>query len=113
MKISVLVCTRNRARALEKTLPTILAQPPSEQYDYEIIVVDNASTDDTRQVIENFARTNQRLRYLYEARAGLSYARNAAIKNSQGELLAFTDDDVLVTENWLAEIHREFASDPG
>jgi glycosyltransferase involved in cell wall biosynthesis len=113
MKISVLVCTRNRAPALAKTLPTLLAQPQCEQYDYEVIVVDNASTDETRQVIENFARTQQRLRYLYEARAGLSYARNVAVRNSQGELLAFTDDDVLVTENWLAEIHREFASDPG
>jgi glycosyltransferase involved in cell wall biosynthesis len=112
MKISVLVCTRNRARALEKTLPTILAQPESEEYSYEVIVVDNASTDGTRQVIERFARAHHRLHRLYEARAGLSYARNTAVKNSRGELLVFTDDDVLVTENWLAEIHREFASDP-
>jgi glycosyltransferase involved in cell wall biosynthesis len=112
MKISVLVCTRNRAQALEKTLPTILAQPEYDQYDYEVVVVDNASTDGTRQVIEGFARACHRLRYLYEARAGLSYARNTAVRNSRGELLAFTDDDVLVTENWLAEIHHEFASDP-
>ncbi len=112
MKISVLICTRNRARALEKTLPTILAQPESDQYDYEVLVVDNASTDDTRQVIERLARTTHRLRCLFEPRAGLSYARNTAVRNSHGELIVFTDDDVLVTENWLAEIQREFADDP-
>lgn len=112
MKISVLVCTRNRARAIEKALPAILAQPEGSHYDYEVVVVDNGSTDDTRQVIEGFARAHLRLRYLYEARAGLSYARNAAIRGSQGEVLAFTDDDVLVTENWLAELHQEFAADP-
>lgn len=112
MKISVLICTRNRAASLARTLQKLLALPQTESYRYEVLVVDNASTDDTRAVIETLQRTHAHLRYRYEAKAGLSYARNTALQHSRGEIVAFTDDDVLVTDNWLAEIAREFKADP-
>jgi glycosyltransferase involved in cell wall biosynthesis len=112
MKISVLICTRNRAQSLARTLQTLLALPNADTYSYEVIVVDNASQDETRAVVERCQRTHARLQYRYEAKPGLSFVRNTAIRHSSGELLAFTDDDVLVTENWLAEIAREFAGDP-
>jgi glycosyltransferase involved in cell wall biosynthesis len=112
MKISVLICTRNRASSLLRTLQTLLALPDTRAYEYEVVVVDNASQDDTRTVIQTLQRAHTRLLYQYEAKPGLSYARNTAIRQSHGELIAFTDDDVLVTENWLAEIAREFDADP-
>jgi glycosyltransferase involved in cell wall biosynthesis len=112
MKISVLICTRNRAQSLARTLQTLLALPNGGAYEYEVVVVDNASQDETRAVVEKLRRRHTQLRYCYEARAGLSYARNTAIRQSAGEVLAFTDDDVLVSESWLAEIVREFSTDP-
>lgn len=113
MKISVLICTRNRAESLARTLQKILVLPGGgDTYEYEVVVVDNASQDDTRAVIETLQRQHAQLRYCHEARPGLSYARNRAIRQSTGEIIAFTDDDVLVTENWLSEIAREFRADP-
>jgi glycosyltransferase involved in cell wall biosynthesis len=111
MKLSVLVCTRNRARSLRATLEWFFAQRFAA--DYELVIVDNASTDETRQVAERFLENfPDRVRYLFEARPGLSRARNTAIKAARGEIIVFTDDDVLVTTDWLCEIEREFSSDP-
>ena len=115
MKLSVLICTRNRAKSLACTLERFFAQRFAGDYNYELVIVDNASTDETRQVAESFAQhpgLANRVRYLFENRPGLSRARNTAVKAAQGEILIFTDDDVLVAENWLDEIHREFVSDP-
>ncbi len=112
MKISALICTRNRARSLEATLRRFFAQQFAGDYDYELIVVDNDSTDETRQVVERCRSQHpQFVRYLFEKRRGLTFARNAGIAAAQGEIIVFTDDDVLVSEDWLDEIHREFASD--
>lgn len=114
MKLSVLVCTRNRAHQLAATLARfecIFAQQFAG--DYELVIVDNASTDETRQIAERFIEHFPgRARCLYESRPGLSRARNTAVKAAQGEIIVFTDDDVLVAENWLEEIHREFSNDP-
>lgn len=112
MKLSVLICTRNRAKSLEATLQRFFEQQFSGDYDYEVIIIDNNSTDDTRQIIERCAAAHPgRVRYLLESRRGLSYARNTAIAAAQGDYIVFTDDDVLVDEHWLNEIYREFASD--
>jgi glycosyltransferase involved in cell wall biosynthesis len=113
MKISVLICTRNRAKSLEATLERFFAQRFAGDYDLELIVVDNGSTDETKQVVERcVARRHGSARCLFEPRRGLSFARNAGLAAAEGEIIVFTDDDVLVTESWLDEIHREFASDP-
>lgn len=117
MKMSVLVCTRNRAASLHDTLEAIFKQAISNEYEYEVIVVDNASTDTTRLVVAEFIAQLQtghygRLRYCYESRPGLSYARNTALQAAQGDILVFTDDDILPASDWLNEIHREFTADP-
>ncbi len=113
MKISVLICTRNRAKSLDATLQRFFAQNFAGGYSYELIVVDNGSTDETKQVVERCAAQRPgSAQYLFEKRRGLSFARNAGLLAAQGEIIAFTDDDVLVAENWLDEIHREFAGDP-
>lgn len=117
MRLSVLICTRNRAQSLAATLgkfECIFKQWPQCSPDhYELVIVDNASTDNTRQVAERFVNLfPDRARYLYESRPGLSRARNTAVKAAQGQIIVFTDDDVLVAENWLKEIGREFSNDP-
>jgi glycosyltransferase involved in cell wall biosynthesis len=112
MKLSVLICTRNRAKSLEATLKRFFAQRFAGNYDFELVVVDNDSHDGTRRFVEQCAVEHpSRVRYCHEPRQGQCYARNTAIAAADGEIVIFTDDDVLVDETWLDEIHREFASD--
>jgi len=113
MKISVLICTRNRAKSLDLTLRRFYEQRFAGDYSYELIVVDNDSTDETTEVIERCAALRpETTRHLVEKRRGLTYARNAAVAAARGEIIVFTDDDVLVSADWLDEIHREFSADP-
>ncbi len=113
MKISVLICTRNRAESLDAALQRFFAQRFTGGYEFELIIIDNASTDETKQVIERcVAERPGMARYLFEKRRGLTFARNTGLRAARGEVVVFTDDDVLVTGNWLDEIHREFAADP-
>lgn len=113
MKVSVLICTRDRAKSLEATLERFFRQRFTGGYEYELIVVDNGSRDETEQVVRRYAALHPgRVSYLQEPRRGLSCARNRAVAASSGEVIVFTDDDVLVSPNWMDEIHREFAEDP-
>src|SRR6516162_11213107 len=92
--VSVIICTYNRQHLLKAALKSILSQQ-ADGLRYEVVVVDNNSTDDTRQVIETFmGRGATNLRYLFEGRQGLSYARNAGVAVSRSPIVAFTDDDV-------------------
>jgi GT2 family glycosyltransferase len=113
MKVSVLICTRNRADSLRRTLETVFAQRLAAGFDYEVVVVDNGSEDETRRVVSEFpVPRGGRLLYHFEARPGLARARNAGIEAASGDVIAFTDDDVLVRRDWLEEIRREFEADP-
>lgn len=98
--MSVIICTYNRADSLRRTLQTCcdLAIPTGLQW--ELLVVDNNSTDNTKQVCESFAGKLP-LRYLFEPRQGKSHALNTGIAHAVGDLLIFTDDDVDVTSEWL------------
>src|SRR5438132_3797555 len=104
--ITAIVCTYNRSAMLGESLSRILTQR-GEGLRYEVIVVDNNSTDDTREVIERIAASSRcAVRYLCECQQGVSHARNAGIAASRAPVLAFFDDDVLVADNWLSEIKR-------
>jgi len=75
--------------------------------------VDNNSTDQTRQVVESFvARGHRNLRYVFEGRQGVSYGRNAGIAHAAAPIIAFTDDDMRVTQDWVAAIKRAFDDHP-
>src|ERR1041384_4942701 len=104
--ITAIVCTYNRSALLGESLARILAQQ-GDGLRYEVIVVDNNSTDNTREVTERFAASTRRpVRYLCERQQGVSYARNAGIEASRAPVLAFFDDDVLVAGDWLVKIKR-------
>jgi GT2 family glycosyltransferase len=101
--ISVAVCTRNRPAELERCLQSL--QRLTDAAD-EIVVIDNAPDGDaTRSVVARFPG----VRYFPESRAGLSAARNTALKSASSEVVAFTDDDVIVDPQWIRHLRRAFA----
>lgn len=107
MRLTVLICTYNRAGALRTVLEGLAAQelPDSAPTEWEVLVVDNNSTDATREVVEAFAaRHNPVTRYLFEGRQGKSHALNAGVRAARGDIIALTDDDVLVPNNWVASV---------
>jgi glucosyl-dolichyl phosphate glucuronosyltransferase len=102
MSISVILCTYNRCGSLANALDSVAASALPTSVEWEVLVVDNNSTDQTRQVVEDFCRRYPgRFRYLLEPQQGVSYARNAGIRESRGEVVAFMDDDVTVDPEWL------------
>ena len=108
LSISVIIITRNRAESLNETLISLTKQ--NRQPD-EVIVVDNDSKDNTREVILSFSdRLN--IKYVYEAVRGIPHARNAGIENATGDIIASLDDDCVADENWLKYIEIPFIRDP-
>jgi glucosyl-dolichyl phosphate glucuronosyltransferase len=100
MKYTVVIATYNRAADLRATLQSLAALQPDGAW--ETIVVDNNSTDATRQVVEEAARTFPApLRYLFEREQGRSAALNAGIRAAAGAVIVTTDDDVRVEADWL------------
>ena len=105
VSVSAVVCTRNRPNCLGKAIGSLVDQTlPKGRY--EIIVVDNASTDNTKAVVEGFQSEN--LRYIYEPVLGLSRARNTGWQNARGEYVAFIDDDAMACPEWLERIVTAF-----
>lgn len=110
-QISVIVCTYNRATSLRRTLATLAEQGDPPNASWELIVVDNNSTDKTRAVVEEFAESISVVPclYLFEKRQGKSYALNTGIAAARGKILAFTDDDVIVDRGWLRGLSEAFS----
>src|ERR1044071_7412174 len=111
-EITVIISTYNRSDMLAGAIESVLEQD-SEGVRYEVIVVDNNSTDKTREVVEGYIeRGQENLRYVFEAKQGVSYARNTGIGEARAEIIAFADDDVRVTKDWVARIKRAFDLHP-
>jgi len=100
MKATIVICSRNRAKSLARTLESIAAMDVPDRTSWEVLVVDNGSTDDTRAVVDSF-KTTLPIRYALEPEAGVSHARNLAVVEAAGEYIVWTDDDVLVDRAWL------------
>ncbi|GHD31489.1 hypothetical protein GCM10010313_74980 [Streptomyces violarus] len=106
---SVVVATRERAGQLARALDSLLAQDHPQ---FEIVVVDNAPvTDETRELVER--KYAERVRYVCEKVPGLAIAHNTGLAAVQGEVVAFTDDDVVADPRWLTELTAPFAADAG
>lgn len=111
--VSVIVTTFNRSRMLSRALESLAAQDTAGEFCYEIVVIDNCSTDDTAAVVAAFAeRCAVPLRHVYEARQGLPFARNRGLREARGQWIAFFDDDQLAPTHWLAALRR-FAIERG
>lgn len=106
---SIVICTYNRSASLIDTLESIARMEVPEHIDWEILVVDNNSSDCTRESIENFiSNAHVNVRYLFERNPGQAHALNHAIGKAGGQVLAFTDDDALVDRHWLSLIIETF-----
>lgn len=108
--VSVIVCTRNRCTALVQLLESLTHLAIPSDLAWELVVVDNGSTDGTALLLDSYA-DQLPVRRIYEARQGLSRARNAGLAAAEGEILAFTDDDCIPAPDWLDAIVREFTND--
>jgi glucosyl-dolichyl phosphate glucuronosyltransferase len=110
---TLLVCTYNRAADLREALQTALAQETGGRFSFEVVVVDNNSTDDTRAVVEEFvAAGHTNLRYIFEGRQGKSYALNTGLAAARGRLYTIVDDDFVLPPDWLANIFEGFRAHP-
>jgi glycosyltransferase involved in cell wall biosynthesis len=96
-KIAAIICTHNRDQYLGAAIDSLLAQ---DYPDYEILVVDNASTDSTREIVEK-RLSHPNLKYIYEPILGLSAARNRGAKETTTPILAYLDDDAVASPQWL------------
>ena len=105
--ISVIICTHNRGRVFEETVRSF-HECHTDGIDHELVLVDNNSTDGTREIADRFATMNSRIRYVMEAQEGLSHARNKGIRVSVGDIVAFVDDDVYFSPFWLTALDSAF-----
>ena len=99
--ISVVICTYNRADLLTETLQSVCEQTLSAS-EYDVLVVDNQSTDETATVSHTFAARYPNVRYCLEPQQGISHARNRGWREARGEYVAYIDDDCCqVPAEWL------------
>ena len=109
--ISVIVCTYNRVKYLRICLEKLSIQTANSS-EYEIIVIDNNSTDGTKLACESFINIHKKLdvNYFLELKEGHTYSRNRGIKESKGEYLAFIDDDAFVDVDYIENIKKAFST---
>lgn len=106
-KISVLIRTHNRSILLRKCLESLIQQTYTGNYD--ILVIDSASTDDTESVVYNFSKSNSRIHYVYEPIAGAARARKKGLEVANGDILVWIDDDCTADKAWLGQIVSAFS----
>lgn len=110
IRITVAIPTYNRANFLRQILSGLAGQDYAPA-GFEVLVVDNNSTDETRAVVEEFAGAATAPRYIQEPTQGLNHARNRAIAEARGEIVVFADDDILVPTDWLTNLTGPIESD--
>ncbi len=103
-RLSVIVPTFNREKILDKCLRSLVAQQ-ADGVPFEIVVVDNNSTDGTENLVETYCKTHGHFVYAKEENQGLNNARNRGYKASRGEYLAYLDDDVILPPTYLSNVY--------
>ena len=112
MNITVILCTYNRCDSLANALQSLAVQTFASPVEWEVLVVDNNSTDRTREIVERFCGVYpNRFRYMFEPRPGKSYALNTGIQHGDSEILAFTDDDIIAEPTWLENLTSVFVDE--
>ena len=109
-RITVAVITYNRSRFLRETLAGLVRQslPPDK---WELLVIDNNSRDDTKEVVASFMASVPSPRHVLEKRQGLDHGRNRAIEEARGDILVLVDDDIIVEPSWLEQMTAPFFSE--
>lgn len=109
MFVTVAICTHNRCEDLVEAIESIMKQnyPPQS---FELLIIDNRSNDQTPQIGLEFTEKYSNVRYIFEETLGLSYARNRAMEEAKGEIIAYLDDDAIANPEWINEISKTFAN---
>ena len=107
-RLSIIIPAYNAEAYLQRCLDSIFAQ---EYHDYEVIVINDGSTDETPQLLDNYASRQQNLRIITQSNHGMSTARNQGIDEAKGEYILFVDSDDLLTENALAILAPELTGE--
>jgi glycosyltransferase involved in cell wall biosynthesis len=107
-EISVAVCTYNRADVLPKCLESLVNQTVDKEL-FEVLIIDNNSTDGTKEIATDFCKENLNFRYIFEEKQGLSHARNRAVDEAKGKYIAYIDDDAIADKEWLQSIFDCFS----
>jgi glycosyltransferase involved in cell wall biosynthesis len=102
-KVSIIIPVYNGEKTLGRCLTSVLNQ---DYKDYEVIVVDNNSTDKTQDIIKGFQKKDAKVKYVFESAKGRGAARNTGINNSSGDIIAMTDADCIVPRDWLRQLTR-------
>ena len=101
--VSIIVCTYNRSAILKEALQSFVEQTAEKKL-YEVLVVNNKSTDQTQTIAEQFAACNENFRVVMENRQGLSHARNRGYKEANADWVAYMDDDARAFKNWVERV---------
>jgi glycosyltransferase involved in cell wall biosynthesis len=111
LEISVIICTYNRSNYLRQAIQS-LAEQTLDRDSFEVIVVDNRSTDNTKDIVTKEFEHLSNLKYVYEPQQGLTYARNTGWKSAKTKYIAYLDDDAIASSGWLENILKAFAISP-
>ena len=106
-EVSVIICTLNRLEYLRKALKSLIEQTAPASY-FEVVVVDNGSTDGTAAYVQEQSKQHSFIKYLFEPKVGLSNARNSGSMVATGRYLAFLDDDAIASRQWVQNIINVF-----
>jgi glucosyl-dolichyl phosphate glucuronosyltransferase len=109
--ISVIVCTFNRAPLLDKCLASLVEQSLASHF-FEVLIVDNLSTDTTPDVAKTYTNTHSHFRSVIASQQGLSFARNVGWQTAQGKYVAYIDDDAIAEMDWLSTMAAFIAEHP-
>lgn len=105
--LSIVIPTKNRADLLRKVLDSIEKQAVDQDV-FEVIIIDNGSTDKTKDVAREYKEKIRNCRYFYDDRPGLHVGRNKGLVKSRGELVGYLDDDVILFPNWINTVITAF-----
>jgi len=104
--ISIIVCTYNRADTLRSALESVIRQETDGNFSYEIVVIDDGSIDNTRDVVKEILKCSKvPIGYIYKKGEGIADARNRGIRYARGKWIAFIDDDQLAENDWLKNLY--------
>lgn len=107
-KVSVIIATRNRSDSLGRLLHSLRETRDLNQISLEVLVVNNASTDDTARCLQETIQEWPLVRPLSEGRPGKNFALNTGIQEARGEILCFMDDDIVLDPRWLGELVKDY-----
>jgi len=106
VKVSVVISTNGQGKNLRQILLSLQKQKFSSK-EYEVIIIENGSRGKIKQIVNEINNIcNKCVRYIYEPRPGLHYGRNTGAKVAKGDIVLYTDDDVIVDPYWIEEIYR-------